>query len=143
MPLIGCNDRRLLTRDEYGDVIEAGTGVHARDRLDRNAEKSCSRPISSSSARRCRCRCFCCWIRGGAEAFLSGGIREKRSGPRCIFRESLVKWKSITSTLNHLNWFRHGPKARSRSRMRAGPRALSRSHLGGFSRCAALSVIRE
>lgn len=27
-------------------------------------------------------------------------------------RESLVKWKSITSTLNHLNWFRHGPKAR-------------------------------
>lgn len=25
-------------------------------------------------------------------------------------RESLVKWKSITSTLNHLNWFRHGPK---------------------------------
>lgn len=28
-------------------------------------------------------------------------------------RESLVKWKSITSTLNHLNWFRHGPKARS------------------------------
>jgi len=28
-------------------------------------------------------------------------------------RESLVKWKSITSTLNHLNWFRHGPKARA------------------------------
>lgn len=37
----------------------------------------------------------------------------QRGGWRNVFPESLVKWKSITSTLNHLNWFRHGPKARS------------------------------
>lgn len=37
----------------------------------------------------------------------------QRGGWKNVFPESLVKWKSITSTLNHLNWFRHGPKARS------------------------------
>ena len=34
------------------------------------------------------------------------------SGGWSVFPESLVKWKSITSTLNYLNWFRHGPKGR-------------------------------
>lgn len=35
----------------------------------------------------------------------------QRCGWKSVFHESLVKWKSITSTLNHLNWFRHGLKA--------------------------------
>lgn len=43
--------------------------------------------------------------------------------------QGLIKWKSITSTLNHLNWFRYGPKAQGLGR--AAPREQTVSTAGG------------